>query len=441
MTEPPRTSQPQLVRAIGRWSMVALVVNSILGSGIFGLPSVVAGLVGTSSPAAVLIAGAGMAVIIACYAEAASQFTETGGTYLYVRHAFGRFAGLQVGWLMLLSRLTACAAGVNLLVVYLGEFWPAATQPLPRLAVITLFLGTLAAVNYRGVRAGTLVSNMTVVAKLLALGLVCVAGVLYLSVHPQVAATPVAASVDGWLQAMLLLLFAYGGYEAALNPMGEARDPRRDAAFALLVALLILIALYTLLQLIVVGVLADAAHSARPLADAARVLLGPAGAALISAAALISVYGYISANMLTGPRGIFALAERGEFPAWFATIHQRFRTPHCAIVVFALLLWAFSQFASFSWNVTLSAVARLFFYAAVCLAVPVLRRMQPAAAALRLPGGVILPILGVAICAVLLTRVDFSKSLILLATVGAACANWFVVRGRRPAPTILSPKA
>src|ERR1700694_5474068 len=139
MTEPPRTPQPQLVRAIGRWSMVALVVNSILGSGIFGLPSVVAGLVGTSSPAAVLIAGAGMAVIIACYAEVASQFTETGGTYLYVRHAFGRFAGLQVGWLMLLSRLTACAAGVNLLVVYLGEFWAAATPPPPRPAGISFF--------------------------------------------------------------------------------------------------------------------------------------------------------------------------------------------------------------------------------------------------------------------------------------------------------------
>src|SRR5881394_923809 len=267
--EPPRTSQPQLVRAIGRWSMVALAVNSILGSGIFGLPSVVAGLVGQASPAAVLIAGAGMAVIVACYAEAASQFTETGGTYLYVRHTFGRLAGLQVGWLMLLSRLTACAAGVNLLVIYLGEFWPAATQPLPRLSVISVFLASLAAVNYRGVAAGTLVSNATVVAKLLALGMVCVAGGLYLAVHPRVAAAPVAASADGWLQAMLLLLFAYGGYEAALNPMGEARDPRRDAAFALFVALLILTALYALLQLIVIGVLANAAHSARPLADAA----------------------------------------------------------------------------------------------------------------------------------------------------------------------------
>jgi len=108
---------------------------------------------------------------------------------------------------MLLSRLTACAAGVNLLVIYLGEFWPAATQPLPRLVVIGVFLGSLAAVNYRGVAAGTLVSTTTVVAKLLALGMVCVAGVLYLSVRPQVAATPVAASWDGWLQAMLLLLF------------------------------------------------------------------------------------------------------------------------------------------------------------------------------------------------------------------------------------------
>jgi len=430
--EPPRTTQPELVRAIGRWSMVALAVNSILGSGIFGLPAAVAGLVGSSSPVAVLIAGAGMAVIIACYAEVASQFAESGGTYLYVRHAFGRFAGLQVGWLMLLSRLTACAAGVNLLVVYLGEFWPEATQPLPRLAVITVFLATLAAVNYRGVGAGTLLSNTTVVAKLLALGLVCVAGVIYLSVHPRIAMTPVDANADGWLKAMLLLLFAYGGYEAALNPMGEARDPRRDAAFALFTALLILIALYALLQFIVVAVLADAAHSTRPLADAAGVLMGPAGAALISVGALISVYGYISANMLTGPRGTFALAERRDFPAWFAAIHHRFRTPHRSIALFALLLWGFSQFASFSWNVTLSAVSRLFFYAAVCVAVPVLRRAQPAAAAFRLPGGLILPVVGVMICAVLLTRVDFSKSLILLATIGAAGANWVVVRDPKP---------
>src|SRR5215469_6017448 len=125
---PPQRSPTELVRAIGRWSMVALAVNCIVGSGIFGLPAPVAGFVGRASPLAVLLAGAGMGVIIACYGEVASQFTETGGTYLYLRHAFGRLAGLQVVWLTLLVRLPAGAAAVNLLVSYSAEFFPAATH-------------------------------------------------------------------------------------------------------------------------------------------------------------------------------------------------------------------------------------------------------------------------------------------------------------------------
>ena len=125
-------SQPQLVRAIGRWSLAALAVNTIVGSAVFGLPSVLAGAVGSASAWAVLLAGLAMAVIVSCYAEVASQFTATGGTYLYVRHTFGRLAGLQVGWLNLLTRFTACAAAVNLFVLYLGEFIPQATQPGPR---------------------------------------------------------------------------------------------------------------------------------------------------------------------------------------------------------------------------------------------------------------------------------------------------------------------
>jgi amino acid transporter len=427
---PTDSSRAELVRAIGRWSMVALAVNSIVGSGIFGLPSPVAGFLGRASPLAVLLAGAGMGVIIACYGEVASQFTETGGTYLYLRHAFGRLAGLQVVWLMLLSRLTAVAAAMNLLVTYLAEFWPRATQPLPRLAIITGFIGVLAAVNCRGVGAGTQMSNASVVAKLGALGLVCAAGFGWLMVHPAVAAPPLSPNADSWLRAMLLLLFAYGGYEAALNPMGEARDPRRDVAFALFAALIIVTVLYTVLQWVVVGVLPDPAASQRPLADAARVMLGEPGAALISIGALISVYGYVSANMLTTPRGIFAPAQAGDLPALLGAVHSRWRTPYVSILVFAVLLWAFSQFATFSWNVTLSAVSRIVYYAGICAAVPVLRRKQPGAAAFRVPGGLTLPILGVAICALLLTRVDFGKSLILLATIAVALLNWALVRDR-----------
>ena len=313
--------------------MVALVVNCIIGSGIFGLPSVVAGFLGRWSPLAVLLAGFAMAAIIACYAEVASQFTENGGHYLYVRRAFGRFAGIQVGWMTLLSRLTACAAAVNLLVISLGEFWPNAGEPLPRLAVVTLFVGTLAVANYRGVAAGTLVSNVSVVAKLVPLALVSVVGVAWLATHPAVPPTPAAGGVDAWLRAVLLLIFAYGGYEAALFPMGEAKDPRHDVGFALFSGLLIVAVLYTVLQLVVVGVLPDAGFSKRPLADVARIMLGPGGAALVSVGVLIAVYGYLSANLLGGPRGTFALAERGDFLSSFAAFHPRFHAPYVSIAV------------------------------------------------------------------------------------------------------------
>src|SRR5690349_1503568 len=109
---------------MGRWSMAALTVNCIIGSGVFGLPSVIAGDVGPASVLAVLLAGAAMGIVMACFAEVASQFTAAGGPYLYIRVAFGRLLGIEVGWLSWLVRMTACAANANLFVIYLAEFWP-----------------------------------------------------------------------------------------------------------------------------------------------------------------------------------------------------------------------------------------------------------------------------------------------------------------------------
>jgi len=419
-----------LVRAIGRWSLVALTINCILGSGIFGLPSQVADLLGKRSVWAVLLAGMGTAVIIACYAEVASQFSQTGGTYIYCRAAFGRLTGLQVGWMMMLSRLTACAANANLLVIYLGTFWPQVTHPLARFAIITVLLGILLAINYRGVRDGTRVSNFFVVAKLVPLVIVALAGGYYLIGHAAVSWPHVNATPGTWRDAILLLFFAYGGYEAAMNPMGEARNPKRDAPFALFVALAIITLIYTLIQWVVVGVLPSSMHSNRPLAEVARILLGPSGAGLVAMAALVSVYGYLSANFLTAPRATFAFAEQGDFPRWFAAVHREHRTPHVSIAVFALFCWILALAGSFTWNVTLSAVSRLFYYGAVCAAVPVLRRRQPGGAWFQLPAGSAIAVIGVVICVALLSGVDFSKSLILLATVAIAFLNWLVVRNR-----------
>ena len=427
-------SQGGLVRAIGRWSLVALTINSILGSGIFGLPSQVQNLVGRKSPWAVLLAGFMTAVIVACYAEVASRFEGTGGTFIYCRAAFGRLIGLQVGWMLVLSRITACAANANLLVMYLGEFWPQAGHPVARFGIVTILLGFLLAVNYRGVRSGTRVSNFFVVAKLMPLAIVGIAGGLYLATHSTFAQQSAEGTLKDWRSAVLLLLFAYGGYEAAMNPLGEARDPRRDAPFALFVALAIVTAIYVLIQWVVMGAL-PSAHTDRPLADAARTFLGAGGAGLVAIGALLSVYGYLSANFLTGPRATFAFAEQGDFPHSFAAVHPKFRTPYVSIAVFAGLVWILTMVGGFAWNVTLSAVARLFYYGAVCAAVPVLRRRSPEAAWFKLPMGGAFAGLGVLICLVLLTGVDFSKSLILLGTIALAFLNWLAVRKRKTGTT------
>lgn len=423
-TNPPT----KLVRAIGRWSLVALVINSIIGSGIFGLPSQLAGLVGRRSTWVVLFSGLAVGVIMACFAEVASYFTEAGGPYLYARVAFGRLVGIEMGWMLWLAQLSAPAANANLFVIYVGEFFPRLNEFIPRLATLTLLVAVLFFVNYRGVRGGTRVNNLFTLAKLLPLTFVIVAGAIYIFIghHPVSSAVPVATGA--WLKAVLLMVFAYGGFETALMPMSEARDPRRDAAFSLFVGLVCCIFIYTLVQWIAVTLLPNAAATSRPLADISSLVMGRGGAAIVTIGGLISFYGYLSAKILSVPRLTYALAETGDFPTMFAAVNPRFRTPFFSILVFAVLVWLLALFGSFAWNLTLSAVARLVYYGVGCAALPVLRRKQPGAALFRLPCGREFSFLGIAICAVLLTQVDLSKSLILIATIAIAFVNWLWLR-------------
>jgi basic amino acid/polyamine antiporter, APA family len=420
-----------LIRAIGRWSLVSLVVNSIIGSGVFGLPSTVAALIGRYSPFAVVAAGAGMAVIIGCFAEVASRFQQAGGPYLYARVAFGRMMGIQTAWMLWLGQVAAPAANANLFVIYLGEFFPHAKDRLPRALILSLLVGILAFINVRGVRAGTRVSNLFTAAKLVPLFGVIVLGLFVLHAHSwQIAtAASITPNTNQWMKAVLLLVFAYGGFETALAPMSEAKDPRRAAPFALFTALMACTVIYALIQWAVIGLLPDAAHSQRPLADVARIAVGPVGAALVAVGALISFYGYLSAKILAMPRVPFALAEQRDFPRVFAAVHRRFHTPYVSILVFAAMIWGLALIGDFKWNVTLSAVARLLYYAVACAALPVLRRNQPegAGAMFHLPAGNFFAIVGVLLCVALVTRVDFGQSLILLATIALAFVNWAVV--------------
>ena len=426
---------PALVRAIGRWSLTALALNVIVGSGIFGLPDDIARRVGPAAPLAYVIAALGIAVVVACFAEVASRFQGAGGPYLYAREAFGRFLGLETGWFAWLVRITSAAANANLFVAYAAQFFPPAADPVMRAVLLLLLIGFLATVNIRGVQSGTSLSNAFAIAKLVLIAVFVVTGFYFVGGNIHVAATPAPRS--DWLQAILALMFAYGGFEAALMPLSEARDPRRDAPVALFTALGIAAVVYVLIHLVVMGAIPDLATidlpevRERPVAEAARVFLGPTGATFIAIGVMVSAYGNLAGQFIAAPRLTLALAEQRDFPAFFSRVHPRFRTPYVSILVHAVLVAGLAIAGSFIFNAVLSAAARVLTYAVVCAAVPALRRQAPGGAAFTLPGGPLLPIVGLVFCAVMAANMDLTHLGVIGAAALAAAINWAVVRRTR----------
>jgi amino acid transporter len=438
MTTGVTTPQPHLVRAIGRWTLTALMLNTIIGGGFGGLPSLLAAHLGRLSPAGFLLAAPGVGLIAACLAEVASQFQQTGGPYLYARIAFGRFIAIQIGWLVWLSRITAASAAADLFVSYLAQFFPIVEVSAARALVLALLIGFLAMVNYRGVSKAARLSNLFTVTKLLVLAFFICGGVLALLFRPEIRidqpTVPIAAA--DWFDAIVLMTYAYGGFEAALFVSGETDDSRKDAPVALLVALITATILFVSVQYVVVHTLPNASSSTRPAADTAGRFWGPTGASLIAIGTLIALYGYLSANMLHTPRLTFAMGERGDFPAVFAAVHARFRTPSVSIVTFAVMLVIFATIGSYRWNVALTAVSRLFIYGSIVAALPVLRRTSATVDAFRLPHAIVIVTLALAFTGALVTRMDSRAFGVVVGTFALAGLNWVWAR-THPQPSAL----
>jgi APA family basic amino acid/polyamine antiporter len=423
---------PQLVRVLGRWTLVALVINGVIGSGIFGLPDDITREIGAAGPWAYVFAALGVAALMGIYAELGAQSHEAGGSYLWAREAFGRHAGIQMGWFVWLTRLASAAANANLFVVYLGEFWPGATAGLPRALLLSGMLGGLTLLNYRGVQAGARVSNVFTVAKLLPLALLIVAGLFFAD---KITPAPLAhePGASHWLNALVVLLFAYGGFETSMIPLAEAKNPGRDVPFALLTGLIVIAGFYTLLHCVAMWTVPDLAHSARPLADAARAMFGERAAQFVSLGAMVSTFGFLCAQLVAVPRLTYALAIGGDFPAVFGRVHERFRTPGVSILFWGAIVLALALSGSFIWNAVLSVASRIVSYVMVCGAFVKLRRTRPAAATFRLPAGDVFAGIGFIFCAVLLTRLNADHGRIIAVVGLLAFVNWLVVRRRSTA--------
>ncbi|MGH8129714.1 MAG: APC family permease [Steroidobacteraceae bacterium] len=386
---------PGLHRGLRRFDVIALTVNSIVGAGVFAMPAGLAIDAGRYSLAVIFVAFVIVGFLALALAEVASRYDVTGGPQVYAQRTFGPLTGFTVGWLFSVSRLASYALIAHVMLDYAAALWPALESRWPRAVAITAFTLALAVINVRGVTRGAWLGNLLTIAKMLPLSLIALAGLWYAGWNELPATEP--RQPDGLASALQLALFACVGFDVAAIVAGEMRDPRRDLPISILGGLGISCLLYLLLMLACYGVLPDTAASALPLADVAKAFIGPAGATLIAATAVVSCAGGLAVQMLVSPRNIFALGEAGDLPRPIVAVHAAWRTPHVAIIAYAALSWLLAITGTFKYLLAVFVIARMLAYGSTAAALIVLRRRE-GPAPVPVPGGPIIAVLAVAAC-------------------------------------------
>jgi APA family basic amino acid/polyamine antiporter len=392
----PRES-PGLLRAVSRWQIVSLSVNDVIGSGVYFLPATVALSLGPASPLAVLAAGLCVLLVVLCFAEAGSLFDKPGGAYVYTRAAFGDFIGFEVGWMTWMARISAAASLSVGFSRALVPLWEGFADGWVRNAAITLSLLGLTAINVIGVKHGARTAVVLVLGKVAPLVVLIFVGIFAVDWSRVVPTSmPDSQALGG---SALLLLYAYAGFENTAAPAGEFKNPQRDVPFALIVMIASVTAIYTLIQVVALGVVPDLGHAEAPLAAAAGILLGGFGIWLLSIGGCLSTLGTNNNTVLAGSRYLYALAESGRIPSFFARIHPRFRTPWIALLTHTAISLPLALSGTFEGLATLSIIARMATYIGTAAAVPVLRRKLPSTPrTIRLPGGPTIPIAALVVC-------------------------------------------
>jgi len=386
----PDNSTEKLVRAVGFWGLVAMCINAVVGSGVFLLPTESYKLLGPFSLWAPLIFALPVFILVLCFAEAASHFSEPGGAYLYAKTAFGDFIGFETGWMNWLARVTSLAALSNGFVVSLARIFPALGTNIARIAVILISIAILTAIHYVGVKYGAASIYVFTLGKLIPLvGFIAVALIAWRH-NPIPASMTIPGPGTDWSGAALFMLFAYAGFENMGVPAGEFRNPRKELPRALLVGTLAIAAIYVLAQLGAMSALPDLSKTATPIADAAAALIGPLGAIIVTLGALLSMAGTNSGTVLEGSRMLYAISLGRPKLRAVSYVHPTFRTPSVAILIHVVFAAALACGGSFAKLAMLSAVARLTTYLFTCAAVPFLRKLNEG---FRTPG-LIIPILG-----------------------------------------------
>jgi basic amino acid/polyamine antiporter, APA family len=420
-------ASPGLLRVVGRWDMVALVINGIVGAGIFGLPQKVDALLGTWGLLAIVACAVLMGFVVACFAEVSSRFTESGGPYLYAESAFGPFTAFVVGWLLWLARITGLSTIAGVLAEYFSFLVPSVGSGVPRALLVTAVIGSLAWLHVRGTRGATRFGSAITIAKLAPLVLFVLIGLT--AIDPALFVQSAQPTRSDFSSAVLLLGFAFVGWETALVAAGDMREPRRDAPFALAIGLAGVAALYVGIQAVCIGTLPGLSQSTRPLADAAATFMGPFGATIIVAGAAVSMLGTLNGGVLGISRIPYAMAEAKQLPAAFARLHTSYRTPVLSIVVCCAAVLVLTLTRGNIYLLTISTISRLFVFMLTIVALPIFRRRRDVAPALfMLPGGFTIPLVACGLILWLLTGTSWAETRDVLVATGAGAGVYAISR-------------
>jgi APA family basic amino acid/polyamine antiporter len=389
----------QLRRDIGFFGAAFLVLNAMIGAGIFALPGKVAVNAGLLSPWLFLAVGVVFLAVVLTFAELASYFRDSGGPVLYASYAFGPLAGFGTGWVLFLSRMTAFAANANVMAIYLGSLYPWFGEGIGRTTVISIVTLGLTYANILGVKDGVRTMGFFTVLKVLPLILLVLLGLQHVTTGTLIpSASAVIEDLGG---TTLLLVYAYVGFETMAVTAGETTEPRRVLPRALIRTVIGTGLLYFLIVLVFISVIPEDTYADATLVDVGRALAGPAGAIAITLAAVFSIGGNLAGTMIAAPRLIFSLAENRLLPAWFGNIHPRYATPDHSILVMGGLALAMALTGSFVELAVASSLSRMLSYIVCIASLPIIRNRADdtmKARAYRIRGGYLLPLVGLAIC-------------------------------------------
>ncbi len=404
---------PTLKRSLGLFDVTNLVIGTIVGADIYIAAAFGASLLGPASIFAWIIAGLMAITIALCFAECSSLVPQVGGPYAYAKDAFGDFVGFLVGWSLIIAAWSAIAVFPLAFVAYLKYFFPY-MSPALQIIVKILFVMFLTVINFFGVRAAGKANDILTILKIAPILIFTVVGIIYFILKPSILIsnfTPFAPlGFSGLGSALVLIFWAYVGFELVTVPSDEIINSKRTIPLAIGMGMGIIALFYVVTNFVIVGVVPwmDLSQATAPLALAGYALMGGIGAVFLTIGALLSISGSDEAGILSSARIPYAMAGDGLLPHFFAKVHPKYGTPYVALIIQNTVTLLAAIFGTISQLIILSVFTILFCYLITCVSVFPLRK--------KYSGGVhlpwVVPILGIIISIYMMTQCTLNQIMV-----------------------------